>query len=234
MRNLLSLIFIALIFGAGAQNLKRTPPFSIKGTVGIPQSIGSSMFHTAFSGVYDVGLSANVRAFSNFNVGLAARNLRFQNNKSVFDNIQSITVTTPTGGQSIIAVSYDTKLNCIGYGIRLGYDQFFEKVYMSYGLETGIFDARYINVNENNAIENLPAVAKKFTSPYVQPDIAANFYADGRLNFSVQLGIGVMTKRFDPKAPRFNGIGQVNSKSNKLPMTWINIGFGFAVLLGDI
>lgn len=234
MQHKLIAFFIVLTVCLNAQSLKRTPPFTIKGTVGIPQSVSSSMFHTAFSGVYDVGLNVNARAFSNFYVGLAMRNLRFQNNKKIFDGIQNTVVTSATGGQTIIVNKYETKLNCVGAAIRLGYDQFFEKVYVSYGLETGVFSGNYLNVNENNAVENLPRVAKVFTSPYVQPDIALNFYADGRLNFSVLFGYGVMFKKFDPKAPQFNGIGEIRERKNNMPISWVNIGFGFSVLLGDI
>lgn len=226
-------ILIIFIFATNAlfsQNIKRTAPFSIRGTIGIPRTIGSQMFHTAFNGVYEGSLSGNARLFGNFFAGLGFQSTNFLNSKGLFAT--KIFIDNSSG--TATALQYNTHLNCLGGFLKLGYDKFFDRGYFTFALNTGVFDATYTNVNEDKAIENQPYVSKKFQTIYLEPEASVNFLTDGRLTFSILFSCGAMLKKFDPKAPRFNGVSEVKYATNKMPMTWINIGFGFAVLLGDL
>jgi hypothetical protein len=226
----LPIIVLLLSFGLSAQTIKRTAPYSLRGSVGIPRTLASGMFRTAFNGVYEVSLSANARIFGNFFVGIGAQNTNFVNNKNVFKT--KIFIDNTAG--KAVAIAYDTHLNCIGGFMKIGYDKFFEKGYFTFALNTGFMDAKYQNVNPDMAKENQPFAAQKFQSAYLEPEVSVNFLTDGRLTFSMLFCYGSMVKKFDPKAPRFAGVSEVSSKSNKLPMMWVNIGFGFSVLLGDL
>lgn len=227
--------FLILAFAfTNAQVIRRTAPFSIKGFVGIPRTTSSKMFRTAFNGVYEVGLSLNFRTFSNFYAGFGMNNTHFQNNKGLFASRVFIETDPITGKPNGKIRPYNTRLNCLGGFIKIGYDQFFEKAYISYALDVGLFSAQYQNVNMTGSPANLPLTSDRFQAPFLQPEITSNFYTDGPLTFSILFSYGIVFKKFDPKAPQFNAIQDISEKSNKLPMSWINIGFGFAVLLGDL
>jgi hypothetical protein len=65
----------------------------------------------------------------------------------------------------------------------------------------------------------------------LQPEIAVNFLTDRRLSFSIILSYTTLFYFYDPKAPRFNQFEEINDLSNKAVMGWINIGFGFNILI---
>jgi len=234
MRQLLFCLSILVFASSNAQNIKRTAPYSIKGFVGIPRAVSSKMFRTAFNGVYEVGISANFRAFSNFYVGFGANNTHFQNNKGLFASRAFIETNPSTGKPTGKIRPYNTRLNCLGGFLKIGYDQFFEKAYISYALDAGLFAGEFQNINMTGSPENLPLSPARFQAPYLQPEITSNFYTDGPLTFSILFSYGILLKKFDPKAPHFNGIQEISEASNKFPMSWVNIGFGFAILLGNL
>lgn len=225
MRKAILLIFLGLAVTGFSQQKKENAPFTIRGNIGIPKSVSSAMFRTAFNGVYEGSLSLNVKLFSNFFVGLGYQNSHFQNNKKVFVYYQVPSSQKTAGG----SLSYNTRM--IGHAgfLKLGYDQFFEKGYVSYSLNTGLMFVNYANVVPDTNAANLPAVAKNFSAPYVQPELAVHFLADRALSFSIMLGYTTMFYKFDPKAPRFNDIQQVVERRNAYVMSWLNIGFGFNI-----
>src|SRR5690606_40473960 len=102
-----------------------------------------------------------------------------------------------------------------GIFLKLGYDRFSsEKFYASYALNSGIMLANYMNVNEDTSAVNRPYGDIKFSAPYIQPEITANFIVDERLSFSLMLSYTTVLTKFDPKAPRFNQFEEVRSASN--------------------
>lgn len=229
MRILVFYILFFLSFSLFCQNPKRNAPFSIRGNIGIPSTISSEMFRTAFGGVYEYNLSVNARLFDNFFVGFGYQNSHFQNKKGLFDHYLFKDPNSDPPGKT---VPYNTRLNGHAGFIKLGYDHFFDKGYLSFCLNTGVMACTYQNVNKDTSLANRPYGAVKFNAPYLQPEIAVNFLTDGNLSFSIMLSYATMLYHFDPNAPRFNHIEEVNSKSNSYVMSWINIGFGFNILLG--
>ncbi|MDI1353723.1 MAG: hypothetical protein PSX36_02305 [bacterium] len=222
-----SLLFFSL--SVFSQKKKLNAPFSIRGNVGIPSATSSQMFRTAFGGVYEFNLSANARIFSNFFAGLGYQNSHFVNKKGLFDHYVFKDPSSDPPGKT---VPYTTQLNGQGGFIKLGYDHFFDKGYVSFCLNSGVMACAYQHVNKDTSLANRPYGALKFNAPYFQPEIAVNFMTDGNLSFSIMLSYATMLYHFDPKAPRFNHIEEVNSTSNSYVMSWINIGFGFNILLG--
>ncbi len=207
--------------GAAQERQKRSSPFSIRGVIGIPRALSSAQYRTAFAGLYEGNLSVNARMFSNFYVGLGYQNTHFKNSgflKYTYFNAQ---------------IPYNTRLMGHCGFLKLGYDKFFDKGYVSYSLNTGVMAASYLNVNKDTSAANLPIQGTKFTAPYVQPEIAINFLADRSLSFSIILSYTTMFYKFDARAPRFAHFGEVQQKSNSYYMSWLNIGFGFNVMLGD-
>lgn len=229
MRKILILIFLSSFFNCLSQEKqKENASFTIRGNIGIPRTISSKMFRTGFSGVYEGNLSLNFKLFSNFFAGLGYQNTFFQNNKQVFVFYQ-VPASQKTAGASL---SYDTKIMGHGGFLKLGYDKFFDKGYVSYSLNTGYAKMSYLNVYDDSSAVNLPFIAKDFTAPFVQPEIAVNFLADRSLTFSLMLSYTTMFYKFDPKAPRFAHISQLEEQSNNYVMSWLNIGFGFNILIG--
>jgi hypothetical protein len=201
---------------------KQNAKFTVRGNIGIPRTISSSMFQTAFSGVAEGNLSFNVRLFNNFFVGLGYQMSYFQNNK--FLKFQYFNNSIP----------YNTRFTGNGGFVKLGYDQFFsEKGYMSYSINSGVMQYNYSFVNLDTNINNKPYGKLLFLSPYVQPEISANFIVDNTLSFSIMLSYTTVFDKFDPKSPRFNHFNEIRSASNKYYMSWLNIGFGFNVLINS-
>ncbi len=228
-----ALILSLLIFWTGtfAQSQKKGAPITIRGTIGIPRSVSSRAFNTAFNGVYEGSVSVNKRLFGNFFVGLGYQNTHFQNNKQVFAYKVFV---DPNGKATGATLSYNTRLNAQGGFIKFGIDRYYEKVYVTYALNAGYMYCAYKNVHLDTNIANKPFQPLTFTAPYLEPEISLNFLMDGRLNCALLFGYGTMLSKFDPKAPRFNGFDEVAKKHNHYFISWINIGFGVNVLLGDM
>lgn len=222
MRKILIIIFLCISFFSEAQKSNKTnAPFTIRGNVGIPRSISSEMYRNTFYGIFEGNLSFNTRLFGNFYAGLGYQNTTFQNAKFLtykyFNN----------------SIPYDTKLMCQGIFLKLGIDRFSsEKFYVSYALNSGVMLANYMNVSEDTSAVNRPYGDVKFSAPYLQPEITANFIVDERLSFSLMLSYTTILTKFNPKAPRFNQFPEVNEASNNYFMSWFSFGFGFSVLLG--
>jgi hypothetical protein len=194
--------------------------FTIRGNIGIPRVVGSQMFRTCFAGLYEGNLSLNVRLFSNFFVGVGYQNTQFQNNK--FLKFQYFNASIP----------YNTRLLCNGTFVKLGYDKFFsDKGYATFSLNSGLMLNNYFNVNADTALSNRPYGILDFSAPYFQPEVSINFIVEKHLAFSIMLSHTTMVSKFDPKAPRFAHFQEVKDAKNGSFMNWINIGFGFTILL---
>ena len=220
MRKIILFIVLFSSFTSFSQNKqKRNAPFTVRGVIGIPRGISSKMFRTSFAGLYEGNLSANLRLFGNFYAGVGYQNTHFKNNQ--FLKYTYFNASIP----------YNTRLIGNGAFLKLGYDNFFDKGYVSYSLNTGYMLANYINVNADTNIANRPYIGKKLNAPYVQPEISINFLADKSLSFSIILSYTTLFYKFDPRAPRFGQFSEVQGASNKYFMGWINIGFGFNILI---
>ncbi|MDP1800498.1 MAG: hypothetical protein Q8L81_04050 [Bacteroidota bacterium] len=201
--------------------------FTIRGNIGIPRIIGSQMFRTSFNGLYEGNLSVNVRLFNNFFVGAGYQNTQFQNNKKIFAYYQSNPQSGVYG-----TLSYNTRLLSSGAFIKVGYDKFFsDKGYATFSLNSGLMLNNYFNVNADTSLANRPYVITDFSAPYVQPEVSINFIVEKHLAFSIMLSHTTMIYKFDPKAPRFAQFQEVKDTKNGAFMNWINIGFGFTILL---
>lgn len=218
----LAILLSLSLFSFSQKGEQRNARFTIRGNIGIPKAISSQMFRTCFAGLYEGNLSANMRMFVNFYVGVGYQNSHFQNQKflkqTLFNN----------------KVSYNTRYVANGAFIRLGYDKFFsETAYVGYALNTGYAMSSYLNVNADSSSLNRPYGPERFNAMYVQPEISANFIVDKTLAFSVFFSYTTQFSKFNPRSPRFNQFEQVNKTSNRYIMSWINIGIGFTVLLKD-
>ncbi|PBQ30703.1 hypothetical protein CNR22_02580 [Sphingobacteriaceae bacterium] len=219
---LLSLLFPLLVLSQARD--KRSAPFTVRYNIGIQKSVSSQKFRTSFNGVLESNLSFNARLFSTFFVGVGYQYTHFQNNKEVFVYYQA-----PNTGASL---SYNVRMVGNAGFVKLGYDKFFERGFATFALNTGYSIVQYNNVVQDSAEANRPFERAGFNAPFVQPEISVSFIADRSLTFSLMVAYTTMLYKFDPKAPRFNAIAQVQDKSNNYFMSWINIGFGCTVLLG--
>lgn len=220
MKRIFFVLFFISSFCFSQKIDKQNSLLTIRGNIGIPRSISSKMFKTAFNGIFEANLSFNVRLFDNFFVGIGYQAAQFQNNK--FLKFQYFNNSIP----------YDTRLTANCGFVKLGYDKFFsEKGYMSYCLNSGFMQCNYSNVNLDTNINNKPFGKLIFSAPYIQPEVSANFIVDNTISFSIMLSYTTLFSNFDPKAPRFNHFEEVKKTSNKYYMSWLNIGFGFNILI---
>jgi hypothetical protein len=219
-KKLILIIFLLFSQTIFSQGKIKNSFFTIRGNIGIPKVISSSQFRKSFTALYEGNVSVNLRVFDNFYTGLGYQNTLFKNN----DFFKQIYFNT--------SIPYNTRLNSNGVFLKLGYDNFFSKTkYASYSLNSGLSFLNYYNVNQDSSIANKPYGLTKFSAPYLQPEVSINFIVDKTLSFSLMISYTTLFYRFDPKAPRFNQIEEIKKRSNVYVMTWINIGFGFTVLL---
>lgn len=230
MRRLTALILACtfLCFVMQSQE-KHNARFTIRGNIGIIRPISSQKFRTAFAGIYEGNLSANLRLFGDVYMGLGYQSTYFQNTKIFKQQLfTSPTLTT--------AVPYNTNLVGNGAFLKFGFDRFFadrNRGFVSYSINSGIMFMNYNNVNADTSNANRPYGAIRFSAPYVQPEVAVNFVAEKRLAFSLMLSYTTLFYHFDPKAPRFNQFGDIlGDKSNNYVISYFNVAIGFSILLG--
>jgi hypothetical protein len=228
MKRFLIILTVCLSFSVHSQKEgQENALFTIRGNIGIPRVIGSEMFRTCFNGLYEGNLSLNLKLFSNFFVGVGYQNTQFQNNKKIFAYYQS-----PVQSGVYGTLSYNTRLLSSGLFVKLGYDKFFsDKGYTSFNLNSGLMLNNYFNVIADTNKANKPFVLKDFSAPYFQPEVSITFIVEKHLAFSIMLSHTTMIYKFDPKAPRFAHFEEVKNTKNVAFMNWMNIGFGFHILL---
>lgn len=223
MRKTLLILFLLTSFVCLSQKKKQNPPLTIRGNIGIPKIISSKRFKTAFSSVVEGNISINRRLFDNFFIGVGYDYCSFQNNKKEW----SAQVVTPQG-----SVYYKTNLMGHSGFIKVGYDNFFSDIgYGSFSLNAGYMSMNYTGIFPDSSDANKPFISTRFAAPYVQPEVAVHFLADKLVSFSIFLGYTTVFTKFNAKAPRFNAIGAVVEARNNYVMSWINIGFGFNILI---
>jgi hypothetical protein len=227
MRLLRLLLLILLPVTVPAQNASKAADFIIDGNAGIAKTLTSQMFRTAFNGVFEAGAGGSVRVFGKFYAGLGYSITHFENNREIF-----VYYTVPpgqkTGGTSL---SYNTRLTSHTGFINLGVSHYFSKIgFMHYALRSGYSYALYSNVSDTVAL-NKPYAEKEFYTPYLQPEVSANFIAEDHLSFGVFLSYTTLLYHFNPRAPQFFQFSEVRASSNRYVMSWFAIGFNFKVLL---
>jgi len=231
MRRFPVILFLFMSVLAYSQKIdKQNPFFTVRGNVGIPRSTGSMMFRQSFTGIYEVNLAAVVRPGKNFVVGLGYQNALFKNVKSIG------VIQYSQGGKTIALSNYNTQIIEHGGFFKMGYDQFVTPTsYLNYSINSGLMFCQYTGVVPDTSIANRPYGETKFFAPYTQPEISMHFIAgeEQLLSFSMMLSYTTLFYKFDPKAPRFNGLPDppIYTKGNRYFMNWINIGLGFNVLI---
>lgn len=218
------LLFLIVFFGCTslfmAQNAKQeNAPITIRGVIGIPRATSSEQFRKSFAGLYEANLSVNFRLPKNLFAGAGYQSTFFKNNDAI--KYKYFNANIP----------YNTQLIGNSGFIKFGYDHPFSKGFFSFSLNAGYSFFHYENVNQDTSVANRPYVDTKFTAPYLQPEIAVSFLADRLLSFSILLSYTTLFYHYDPKAPRFNQFEEINDLSNTYVMSWINIGFGFNILI---
>lgn len=220
MRKALIIVILFFTYSSFSQSSKReNTPITVRGIVGIAKTISSEQFRTSFSGLYEANISLNFKVKKYYFVGLGYQSNFFKNGQAL--SYQYYNVSIP----------YNTQLIGNSGFIKLGYDHFLEKVYMSYALNIGYSYYQYKNVNQDSSLANQPFVGTTFSAPYLQPEFSINFLTDRNVSFSFIMSYTTLFYFYDPKAPRFNQFKEINESSNKAVMGWLNIGFGFNILI---
>jgi hypothetical protein len=220
MPKLVLLLSVFFSFSAYSQSAKKeNAPITIRGVIGIARATSSQQFRQSFAGLYEANISLNFKVKKQFFIGAGYQSTFFKNNEAIQYKYYNA------------SIPYNTQLVGNSGFIKLGYDQFLEKVYMSYALNVGYSFFQYKNVNQDSSLANQPFVGTSFSAPYLQPEIAVNFLTDRTLSFSIILSYTTLFYFYDPKAPRFNQFEEINDLSNNAIMSWINIGFGFNILI---
>lgn len=229
MKRLVYMLLLVVPTCGLSQSTKHNPFFTVRGNIGIPKTLGNNKFHVTFNGVYDANVSANLRFSGDLFIGAGYASTSMRNNRTG----AFAAVTTTNAG----SLYYNTRL--IGHGgfLKFGTDLMFDNNigFASFSMNAGYMFFGYTNIeiSRDTLKDNLPQVGKKFSAPYVQPEIAVSFLTDKMISFSVMMGYTTLFYKFDPKAARFNHVPVVQEAPNKRVMGWINLGFGFSILIPD-
>jgi hypothetical protein len=216
---IIAVLFLSL-FSNAQQSKKLLPKVNIRGGCTIPRNTSSQAFRVSFLGLYDAGLSVNVRIFDNFVVGLGYNNAMF-NCSSLFKNI-----------------GLTTRLQVHDGLIRLGYDKFLtEKRFLSLSISTGYSYNNYTSVVaiQDSLNRKYPT---SFTGTFIRPEITINFLVEDNFAFGATLAYNYRMYYYDPALNAFDTYGNYDRSSsvfrinntnykNRSPMGWLSFGFGF-------
>jgi hypothetical protein len=195
----------------------RNSPYTIRGTISIPNIISSQAYRVSYRGTYDGNISFNRVLFSNFYAGIGYYNALFNRaRREEFDKINLKTRQQTHGGF-----------------LKLGYDYIYsEKAYCSLALNSGYAYNFYTGVSRSLADTILPATTNKFNSLFLTPEVGVNFLTGPKLCFGITLSYVTMLYKYNPRDSYMDGYLNYKKLSNRSYMSWINIGFSFHVLLG--
>jgi hypothetical protein len=209
-KQFLSLIACFFLFSQSfAQDKDPLPRFSIRGSCAIPKIIGPEAFRISFLGVYDAGLTLNLRVGKSVTVGVGYKNAMF--------NITSF----------FKAKDLSTKLYVHDAVVRLGYDYISgPKSFISISLNSGYGIGQYqaVKAAKDSLNGKYPT---QFGSIFLRPEFSANFLVEDNFAFGVYLAYNMMLNSYDPKLNTFDTYENFSQYKNKANMGWISFGFNF-------
>jgi hypothetical protein len=185
------------------------PRFSIRGSCAIPKIIGPEAFRISFLGVYDAGLTLNLRVSEKISVGIGYKNAMF-NTTSFFK-----------------AKDLSTRLYVHDAVVRIGFDHITgPKSFISLSLNSGYGIAQYqaVKAAKDSLNGKYPT---QFGSIFLRPEFAANFLVEKNFAFGVYLAYNMMLSSYDPKLNTFDTYVNFSQYRNKANMGWISFGFNF-------
>lgn len=215
MRNLffsLSVCFliIAQSFGQDKEPFKDPlPRFSIRGSCAIPKIIGSQAFRLSFTGIYDAGITFNLRITEKLTVGIGYQNALF--NQTSFFRYKGL----------------DTKLQVNNGLVRIGYDKpTGPKSFISLSLTSGFGVNQYMAVKaEADSLNG--KYPTFFTSTFLRPEFSGNFLVEDNFAFGVLIAYNMVLATYDPNLNCFATYENFSKYRNKANMGWISFGFNF-------
>jgi hypothetical protein len=202
------LFCIALINGSFSQE-DFLPRFNVRAHCVIPKIVGSQAWRISFLGVYDAGITFNLRVAGNLTAGIGYKNALFNStaeyrNKGVFtqhrlhEGVLRLGVDKRTGPKSFISFAING-----GYGLN-----------------------QYIAVKAIKDSLN-GKYPTSFTAGFVRPEFNANFLIEDNFAFGIVLAYNMTLATYDPKLNCFATYDNFAKYRNKAYMGWFSFGFGF-------
>lgn len=209
-KQILSLIACFFIFTQSfAADKEPLPLFSIRGSCAIPKIIGPQAFRVSFLGVYDAGITFNLRLSKSITIGIGYKNALF-NTTSFFK-----------------AKDLSTKLYVHDGVVRLGYDYISgPKSFISLSINGGYGVGQYVSVKAARDSLN-GKYPTQFGSIFLRPEFSANFLVEDNFAFGVYIAYNMMLSSYDPKLNCFDTYENFSKYRNKANMGWISFGFNF-------
>lgn len=203
------IICFSLVTQAFAQDKEPLPLFSIRGSCAIPKIIGSEAFRISFLGVYDAGLTLNLRLSKKVTVGIGYKNAMF-NTTSFFK-----------------AKDLSTKLYVHDAVVRFGFDHITgPKSFISLSVNGGYGVGQYQAVKAARDSLN-GKYPTQFGSIFLRPEFSANFLVEDNFAFGVYIAYNMMLTSYDPRLNTFDTYENFSKYKNKANMGWISFGFNF-------
>ncbi|MBK7311657.1 MAG: hypothetical protein IPI93_13005 [Sphingobacteriaceae bacterium] len=221
---LILILFPLFFLGQEKPAEKLNARFVIKTSAGIPKPITSNLFRKSFNGFYDLGISFNFRTVGNFYFGIGYQNVFFKNNAYLKQQVYNA------------SIPYDTRLLADIPFVAISYDKYFKSdSYIKYSLNYGYILGKYTNVNPDTSEKNKPLISKGFSGQYIRPEVSFNFIDKDNtwVSFSVMVSYTTLLYKYDPRSPRFAHFYELQPISNRYAMSWLTVGFGINVLLGQ-
>lgn len=223
MRKILAVVFCFFGFCIISQNDNEPMPrVSFRATCGIPKSFSSQAFRFSFGGVYDAGLSVNVRVFDNFFMGLGYQNGLFVPQKYFRDKYVN------NGFISTRMQTHDAYL-------KIGYDKWFidkSRGFYTFALNTGYNYSKYTAIAFPS--DTLASIhpTDNFTGIFVRPEVTFNFLVDPGFAFGIVFAYNYNLTKYDPKINMFSYYGDFSKYKNRAGISWISFGFNMYFGLG--
>src|ERR1043166_4640893 len=167
-KRLFTVLFcLALVKSGLSQSQEPLPRFSVRASCGIPKIIGSQAWRLSFLGVYDAGITFNLRVASNLTIGVGYKNAMF-----------NATSTYRYKGVYTQQRIHDGVL-------RIGLDKITgPKSFVSYSISGGYGWSQYVGVRAAKDSLN-GKYPTTFTAAFIRPEFNANFLIEDNFAFGI-------------------------------------------------
>lgn len=203
------IICFFIITQSPAQDKDPLPRFSIRGYCTIPKIVGSQAFRISFLGVYDAGISFNLRLAEKLTIGVGYKNALF--NTTAFFKAKDL----------------NTKLYVHDGALRLGFDhRVSPKTFINLCLSGGYSFGQYQAVKAARDSLN-GKYPTEFGTMFLRPEFNVDFLVEENFAFGVCLAYNMLLYKYDPNLNAYYTYENFSKYKNKANMGWISFGFNF-------
>lgn len=211
---LLNILLMSSFFSWSQEKAPELPRFSIRGNIGIPKALSSTMFRHSFTGIATIDGSVNYNLFSGYIIGIGYSYTYYGCQKYFRDPLKDNIQTNLQTQNGYLTVGYNHFFSDRGFSVISA------NMGLNYGQYKGV---RY---KHDSIVGQYPT---NFTTAFIEPKYSLYFIVDKNFAIGGYLSYTYSFTKFNPLQSQLNEWGPYgyNSLPNKWNMSLITLGFGF-------